>query len=150
MASEKAVSRDVEFFRMLNRVVEPMVRAGFGSPRVVPGGLIVLETKGRKSGRRLRTPLAATRIQGHVVIGTFRGGRSQWIKNLEATPAARYWLAGCPREARAFVMHADKRFRVPKSLPASLRWVVRFLSPYTRAGWEFAVLVPRASARRRR
>jgi hypothetical protein len=126
MASDTAVSRDVEFFRMVNRVVEPMV------------------------GRRVRTPLAATRIQGHIIVGTFRGGRSQWIRNLEAAPAARYWLAGCPREARAFVMHADKRFRVPKWLPASLQWVVRFLSPYTRAGWEFAVLAPRASARRSR
>lgn len=149
MASETAVSRDVEFFRMVNRVVEPMVRAGFGSPRVVPGGLIVLETTGRKSGRHVRTPLAATRIQGHVIVGSFRGGRSQWIKNLEAAPAARYWLAGCPREARAFVMHEGKRFRVPKSLPTTLQWVVRFLSPYTKAGWEFAVLAPRASARRR-
>ena len=129
---------------MLNRVVEPMVRAGFGSPRIVPGGLIVLETKGRKSGRRMRTPLAATRIQGHVIIGTFRTGRSQWVKNLEAEPASRYWLAGCPREARAFVMHADKRLRVPTSLPLLVRWVVRFLAPYTRAGWEFAVLRPRS------
>ncbi|MEN8183931.1 MAG: nitroreductase/quinone reductase family protein, partial [Myxococcota bacterium] len=80
----KASSRDVEFFRMVNRVLEPMVRAGIGSPRIVPSGLIVLETKGRKSGRRIRTPLAATRIQQHVVIGTFRGGRSHWLKNLSA------------------------------------------------------------------
>ena len=67
MASSNGTTREVEFFRMLNRVVEPMVRAGFGSPRIVPTGLIVLETEGRKTGRRVRTPLAATRIQGHVI-----------------------------------------------------------------------------------
>ena len=128
---------------MVNRVVEPMVRVGFGSPRIVPGGLIVLETKGRKSGRTIRTPLAATRIQGHVIIGTFRGGRSQWVRNLAAEPAARYWLAGCPREARAFVMYPGRRFRMPKSVPRSIQWLMGFLAPYTRAGWEFAVLAPR-------
>lgn len=127
---------------MLNRVVEPGVRAGWGSPRMVPGGLIVLESVGRKSGRVVRTPLAATRMCGHVVVGTFRGARSQWVRNLAAQPAARYWLGGTRREAKAFVMHAEKRFRVPDSLPPALRQVARFLSPYTGAGWAFAILSP--------
>ena len=54
-AAKKRDSIEREFFRTLNRVVEPLVRAGVGSPRIVPGGLIVLETAGRKSGRRVRT-----------------------------------------------------------------------------------------------
>ena len=41
-----------EFFRMLNRVVEPAVRRGIGSPRFVPGGLILLESVGFKSAFR--------------------------------------------------------------------------------------------------
>lgn len=127
---------------MLNRVVEPSVRAGWGSPRMVPGGLIVLETLGRKSGRVVRTPLAATKICGHVVVGTFRGARSQWVRNLLAQPSASYWLAGARRDAKAFVMHAEKRLRVPTSLPPVLRQVARFVSPYTRAGWAFAILAP--------
>ncbi len=45
-----------EFFRMLNRVVEPAVRKGIGSPRFVPGGLILLESTGHKSGQTRRTP----------------------------------------------------------------------------------------------
>ncbi len=130
---------------MLNRVVEPMVRAGVGSPRLAPSGLIVLEAEGRVSGRRIRSPLAATRIGNHVVLGTFRGNRSAWIRNLAAQPRTRYWLGGKVRDARAFVMYEGKRFRVPKSLPPHMQTVVRFLSPYTKAGWAFAVLSPRAS-----
>jgi deazaflavin-dependent oxidoreductase (nitroreductase family) len=137
---------EIEFFRMLNRVVEPMVRAGLGSPRFVPGGFIVLETIGRKTGVRHRNPLAATRIGSHVVIGTFRGSRSQWVHNLAAEPRTRFWLAGRPRDARAFVMHEGKRLRVPKSLPPAMQSVVRFLAPYTKAGWAFAVLSPRNSS----
>ncbi len=148
MAS-KPVNRslETEFFRMLNRVVEPAIRAGVGSPRFVPTGFVVLETVGRKSGVRRRSPLAATRIGSHVVVGTFRGNRSQWVRNLSARPNTRYWLAGRPRNTRAFVMHGEKRFRVPESLPDHMKRVVRFLAPYTKAGWAFAVLSPRREVR---
>jgi len=148
MTHPKSRDIEIEFFRMLNRVAEPMVRVGLGSPRIVPGGLVVLEHTGRKSGRRIRTPLAATRIQGHVIIGTFRGGGSQWVRNLAAQPSARVWIGGRPRDLKAFVMYPDKRFREPRSLPTALRWVVRFLAPYTKAGWAFAVMRPPAGRRK--
>jgi deazaflavin-dependent oxidoreductase (nitroreductase family) len=100
---------EVEFFRFLNRWLEPQIRAGLGSPRLAPGGLIVLETRGRKTGRRVRVPLVATRIQGHVLIATFRSGRSQWAKNLAASPETRFWLGGKPRPAEAYVLTANRR-----------------------------------------
>jgi deazaflavin-dependent oxidoreductase (nitroreductase family) len=141
-------SIEVEFFRMLNRIAEPRIRAGFGSPCLTPGGFIVLETRGRKTGRLSRIPLAATRIQDHVVVGTFRGGRSQWVRNLAAHPDIRFWLGGRPREAKAFLVHSEARTRAPRSFPAALRWMVSFLRPYTYAGWAFAVLAPQAPATR--
>lgn len=128
---------------MLNRVVEPMVRAGVGSPRIAPSGFIVLETVGRKSGLRRRSPLAATRLGNHVIVGTFRANRSEWVRNLTAQPRTQYWLGGKAHPSKAFLMHEGKRFRVPKSLPTGMQRVVRFLSPYTKAGWAFAVLSPR-------
>ena len=76
-------------------------------------------------------------------MATFRGNRSQWVRNLAAQPRTRFWLGGRPRDAKAFVMHEGKRFRVPKSLPVALQKVVRILAPYTREGWAFAVLSPR-------
>ena len=136
---------------MLNRVVEPIVRRGVGSPRLAPSGFIVLEHVGRKSGELRRSPLAATRIGRHMIVATFRGERSQWVRNLTAQPRTRYWTRGRPHETQAVVIR-DGAARVPASLPAPLRRVVRFLVPYTRAGWAFALLSPRTrkkkSARR--
>lgn len=146
---KRAAALEVEFFRMLNRVVEPQVRAGFASPRIVPSGLVVIETTGRKSGRVSRTPLAATRIADHIVVGTFRGERSQWVQNLAAHPETRFWLSGRPREAKAFVLRAGARTRPPRGLPAPVRWAVEFLRPYTLAGWAFAVLAPTEAGSRR-
>ena len=40
-------SLEIQFFRLLNRLVEPYIRAGWASPRLVPGGLVVLEVRGR-------------------------------------------------------------------------------------------------------
>lgn len=140
-------SFEVDFFRMLNHVVEPRIRAGLGSPCLAPGGFIVLETRGRRSGRLARVPLAATRIRDHVVVGTFRGQRSQWVKNLAAHPSTRFWLGGRPRPTRAYVLSADRRARPPRDLPAPLGFVLSLLRAYTRAGWAFAVLTPREVAR---
>jgi deazaflavin-dependent oxidoreductase (nitroreductase family) len=134
---------EVEFFRFLNRWLEPQIRAGLGSPRLAPGGLIVLETRGRKTGRLVRVPLVATRIQGFVLVGTFRGGRSQWPKNLAAHPEVRFWLGGRARPALATLISGSRRPRPLPKLPPLLRLVVAFLVPYTRAGWVFAVLAPR-------
>jgi deazaflavin-dependent oxidoreductase (nitroreductase family) len=137
----------VEFFRFVNRWVEPQIRAGLGSPRLAPGGLIVLETRGRKSGRLARIPLVATRLQGYFLVGTFRGGRSQWAKNLAATPDTRVWVGGKPRLTTAFVIPSGPRPQPLPKLPALLRAVMALLVPYTRAGWTFAVLAPRRKRR---
>jgi deazaflavin-dependent oxidoreductase (nitroreductase family) len=131
----------------VNRWVEPQVRAGLGSPRLAPGGLIVLETIGRSSGRRVRIPLVATRLQGHLLVGTFRGARSQWAKNLAANPDTRFWLGGKPRPATAHVITSSRRPQPLPKLPPLLRAVTALLAPYTRAGWTFAILAPRRKRR---
>jgi len=138
---------EVEFFRFLNRWLEPQIRGGLGSPRLAPGGLIVLETRGRKTGRRTRVPLVATRIQGHVLIATYRAARSQWAKNLAASPETRFWMGGKLRAADAYILGANRRPGPLPKLPSLLRLVVVFLTPYTHAGWSFAILAPRRAAR---
>ncbi len=107
----------------------------------------MLETRGRKSGNLVRSPLAATRLGRYVVVGTFRASRSHWVRNLDAQPLTRYWLGGRPHDTRAFVMNQGKRLRVPKSLPAPMQTVVRLLAPYRKAGWAFAILSPRVKSK---
>lgn len=140
-----AIDRQVlerEFFRRLNSVVEPAVRKGFGSPSILPGGLIVLETTGFKSGLKRRTPLLATRLGRHVFVSTFRADRSFWIRNLREQPRTRYYLGGREREARAFVVMPDKQYRRPRSLPAAIGRITDVLANFTGKGWGFAVLMP--------
>ena len=131
-----------EFFRMLNRVVEPAVRWGIGSPRFVPGGLIVLESVGFKSGQPRRTPLVAIRFGPYVFISTVRGQRSFWVKNLNKRPRVSFYLGGRERQAKAFVISPGKRYRRPTTLPRYITRVTDLLAPYASAGWAFAVLAP--------
>jgi hypothetical protein len=135
-----------EFFRSLNSVVEPAVRRGLGSPRILPGGLIVLETTGFKSGLKRRTPLLATRLGKYVFVSTFRADRSFWIRNLREQPRVSYYLGGRERAARAFVVMAGKNYRRPRSLPEPIGGITDFLAGFTASGWGFAVLMPVARA----
>lgn len=146
MPSARSALRDAEiaFFQALNRVVEPRVRKGLGSPRLVPTGLVVLESRGRISGRWRRTPLVATRIGPYVLVSTVRGKRSQWVQNLLAAPGARLWLGGKRRDVHALVLHRGKGGRLPAGSPAALGALLRVLRPITRAGWAFALLMPPA------
>jgi len=50
--------------RRLNARVESRIRFGFASPGILPAGLIVLETTGRRSGQVYRTPLLASMAPG--------------------------------------------------------------------------------------
>ena len=135
-----------EFFRMLNRVVEPAVRKGVGSPRFLPTGLIVLETVGFKTGVKRRTPLVATRLGKYVFVSTFRADRSFWIRNLRKQPRVSYFLGGRERAAKAFVVMPDKRYQRPKSLPEPIGRITDILANFTGNGWGFAVLMPVAKA----
>jgi len=89
-------------FRLLNSVVEPVVRAGAANPLPIGPGVVVLETTGRVSGKTRRVPLVASRLCDRLVVSSVRDN-SQWIKNVEADPAVTVWLFGTPRAALATV-----------------------------------------------
>jgi len=134
---------EAEFFRTLNALVEPAVRAGCAAPGLVPTGMIVLETTGAKTGRAARVPLMTTVLEGCPFVGTTQGDRAQWLRNLRADQRVRYWLAG--REHRG-TAHTRTRNRDaspsgPRSRrgPAtgcdSLRLASRGHQARTRRGW---------------
>ena len=89
-------------FRALNRAVLPVVQAGFGSPLPLGFGLVVLETKGRRSGAVRPVPVVAFRAGRRVTVSTVRAD-SQWVKNLEADSDAAIWRNGTRRSVTANV-----------------------------------------------
>jgi deazaflavin-dependent oxidoreductase (nitroreductase family) len=130
------------FFRVLNSVVQPLAEAGCFSPEIWPTGLILLETTGRRSGRRYRTPVLAMMMDEHVIVRTFRGERSDWFKNLRANPEVSYWAGGGKKRARATV-HAPGEECETKTLPPFAALGVAATSVAVElVGWRFAVLAP--------
>jgi deazaflavin-dependent oxidoreductase (nitroreductase family) len=101
------------FFRSLNTVVGPLVRAGFGSPAPLSPGAVVVETTGRRSGLARQVPLLAWHNGCQMFVSTVRDN-SQWVRNLEADPHARVWLNGKPWPVRSTV------FRTPMGAVARL------------------------------
>ncbi len=134
-----------EFFRTLNALVGPAVRAGCASPGLLPTGMVVLETTGAKSGRPRRVPLLATVLEGCLFVGTARGARSQWLRNLRAEQRVRYWLAGREHRGTAFVFAEGAPRPATQMLPPLARAVAEGLVPAaTACGWQFAVIAPNA------
>ncbi len=111
------------YYQALNSVLTPLAESGALAPGIVPAGLIVLETTGRRSGRTHRTPLVAFALDDCLIVSTVRGRRSHWVKNLIAQPDVRYWRGDRPQAARAYVA-APGDIGVAGGLPAavSLIW----------------------------
>lgn len=140
-------SPEARFFRTINGLIEPAVRAGWGSPCISPSGLIVLETTGHRTGHAYRTPVVATLFGGRIFVSTIRGQRSQWLRNLAATPATRYWLAGRPHDADAVVFTPNGTRPDRAALPSLLSPMLPLLELFVNGlGFGVAVLTPRPPA----
>lgn len=130
-----------EFYRNLNASVEPLARAGFGSPGLLPTGAIVLEVTGRKSGLTHNVPLLATLFGNLIIVSTVRR-RSQWMKNLAVNPEVRYWMLGQAKEATAFVFAPG--VEKPQQMPPAVSCLASAILPFaTLYGVSFAILTPR-------
>jgi len=134
------------FFDALNAFVEPAVRAGFLSPERWPVGVVVLETVGRRSGLVRSTPVMAMQIDGHAIVGTVRGERSDWFRNLEASAEVRYWLGGESHDAQALSFAPGRQQPSIEDLPPLVQDAVCGMLPAVDTlGCRFAVLAPNSS-----
>jgi F420H(2)-dependent quinone reductase len=73
----------------------------FGAP------VLLLHTKGRRSGKRRCTPLVYGTDKGTlIVVASNRGGGQapHWLKNLEANPDVQVWIARHKASGRAHVL----------------------------------------------
>jgi deazaflavin-dependent oxidoreductase (nitroreductase family) len=134
---------ETEFYRGVNSVVEPLVRAGVGSPVFWPVGAIVLEVTGRNTGQIFNVPLLAARIGNLFVVSTYRR-RSEWVKNLAANREVSYWLGGRQYDATAFVLTPDRATSSLDGLPPRAACLAAVLKQQSRLfGSSFAILIPR-------
>ena len=76
-------------FIVLNRYAAvPLVRAGLGPLFATPltGSLMVLRTRGRRTGRWRDAPLGYVILDGYVYFCAGFGRSTQWLRNVEADP----------------------------------------------------------------
>jgi len=141
----EAIQRfETNFFSGLNQFVEPLVRVGLGGPLLFPAGAIVIETRGRKTGRLSSIPLMAAIVGDLVVVSTLRG-RSNWMKNLAANPEIRFWINGRERAATCFTIGPE--METPVSMPEKIRCLARTLEQNSSIfGTRFAILMPHPSS----
>lgn len=144
MAASACRQLETRVFRVVNGAVVPAAKAGMTFPPLAPGGILVLETKGRKTGRSIQLPLMAVNTGGMMLVATARAARSEWLRNLAASPDARVWLWGRWRPARAFVVEPRQRPKDGAKMPVSAQLLVGALEPLADLlGVGFAILVPR-------
>jgi deazaflavin-dependent oxidoreductase (nitroreductase family) len=87
---------------------------------------VLVETRGRRTGKPRTTPLARGPVDGRVVwLTSVHGRHADWVRNLEATPEVRIKLSGRWHDAYATVHDYDeatvRRFnRYARSGPRTL------------------------------
>lgn len=83
-------------FKSLNKFMIALFRLGLGGfVNISPeygGRILVLTHTGRKSGRRLQTPVNYTIIDEDIYVTAGFGRRSDWFRNLIANPQTEVWL----------------------------------------------------------
>jgi deazaflavin-dependent oxidoreductase (nitroreductase family) len=132
--NEKSKQRYIRLFKVLNKIVVPLVRIrflalfGFGHG---PLRLLLLTTKGRKSGKKRRNPLEFFRIDGVIHIFSGWGEHASWFKNMVAHPEDVHVQVGFRAfDARVEVLEEESELEV-------IRWLLKNYPTYSKAfGWD--------------
>lgn len=103
-SDERSDHQDLQqwFFRSLNRVVKPLVKAGVGSPLPLGIGAVVMEATGSVSGELREVPLLGLRLCSTVLVSTVRE-ESHWLKNAAAEEETAVWYWGHKHDTTAAV-----------------------------------------------
>lgn len=91
-------------FLIVNRgFAAPAIRAGLGPMLASPfgGSILVLRTRGRKSGLIREAPLGYTLVDGAIVVVAGFGRAAHWFRNVQADPDVEVALPGAVVGGRA-------------------------------------------------
>lgn len=98
--------------KIANRVVIPLYRIGLLPLLGLSKSIMLLTTKGRKSGKLRSFPVGYSRIGNCVYVFSAWGKRANWYKNLVASPEDVYVQIGLRRfHARAQVMQDPEELK---------------------------------------
>ena len=94
------------------RIANPVVRGVLGSPlhRLLSGALVVLEYRGRRTGRRYRIPLQyAETARGTIVVLAVRPERKLWWRSFARPAPAVVLVAGEKRAMTGRLLDGEER-----------------------------------------
>jgi deazaflavin-dependent oxidoreductase (nitroreductase family) len=101
--------------KVVNPVVRAAARAGIPLPLVV-----ILETRGRKSGRPRRIPVGKAITGDTLWVIAEHGRRAAYVKNIEADPNVRVRIGRRWRSGTAHVLYDDDWRERQRRLPNKL------------------------------
>jgi deazaflavin-dependent oxidoreductase (nitroreductase family) len=101
---------------------------------IAPRHFALLETTGRKTGRRRQTPVGGALLDGAFWLVSEHGDGCNYIKNLLADPSVRVKIGRAWHAGRATVMHDDEPFARHRRITNANGWVGRADGVFFRAG----------------
>ena len=94
--------------RMANAVTNLALIAGIPRPPYNRDNALIVETVGRRSGKRRRLPVGYLDDGGRIIVVVEDGSRAQWVRNALAEGGRlRIFLRGAWQSARLRVLDAD-------------------------------------------
>ena len=94
--------------RIANAVTKLALLVGIPRPPYTRENALIVETVGRRSGKRRRIPVGYLDDGGRIIVVVEDGSRAQWVRNaLENDGRLRIHLRGAWRPARLQILDAD-------------------------------------------
>ena len=94
--------------RIANAITKLALLIGIPRPPYTRNNALIVETIGRRSGKRHRIPVGYLDDSGHIIVVVEDGVRAQWIQNaLANNNRLKVHLRGGWREARLRILDAD-------------------------------------------
>lgn len=107
-SERQAVGLPRAVVRIANAVTSLALLAGIPRPPYHRGNALIVETIGRRSGRRRRIPVGYLDDDGRLIVVVEDGSRAQWVRNALADGGRlRIFLRGAWRSSRLQVLDAD-------------------------------------------